>query len=126
MLTPSRPPLIRVELSGVVRSVTVALAPVIRNTASTLPRRSVTAIVPRALRACASATARARTDSTSVTVRKLPAVAQEPSHVAGAAGALKGLAGGPLPLPQPGISIVTPIRQTPALNTISGDFISAP
>ena len=49
-------------------TVTTDNAPFMRNTASTLPTRSTTAIVALTLRACASATARAMMPSTSLRV----------------------------------------------------------
>ena len=78
-LKPSRPPSIRTE-PRVLRTVTVGAAPFIAYTASTLPTRSTTAMVARALRAWASATARAMTPSTCAMPSTVPAFAQKPSQ----------------------------------------------
>ena len=83
----SKPPSMRAA-PVVERTVTVAGAPVIAKTASTLPTRSTTAMVARWLRACASATARATMPCTCATLNALAAVAQLPeqSCETGAAG----------------------------------------
>ena len=67
---PSRPP----ETPRPLLMVKVVLAPVMRNTASTLPTRSTTAMVPRPPRACASPTAWLTIFSTSAMLRNTDAL----------------------------------------------------
>src|SRR6185503_16432544 len=95
MFTPSSPPS---TVRPGVRTVKVFGAPFIANTPSTLPTRSTTAMVAGALRAWASATARANTSCTSAAVRKVLALAQDPSQLSGVSTATSG---GELPLPPP-------------------------
>src|SRR5262245_1310250 len=95
MFTPSSPPS---TVRPGVRTVNVFGAPFIANTPSTLPTRSTTAMVAGALRACASATARASTSCTSAAVRNELALAHDPSQLCGVSAATSG---GALPLPPP-------------------------
>ena len=116
-LKPSRPPSIRTE-PRVLRTITVDAAPFIAYTASTLPTRSTTAMVARALRAWASATARAMTPSTCATPSAVPAFAQKPSQAGFTA---------PLPAPLPlATEVADPWPPPPPQAASSAATTSAP